>query len=167
MLPASLRQWLQPREFRIPAGTGDDPSLFHELFKVSLLNPEARTQPAEPPAGNYEEHTTQLARLGTQLWRLRRCLTDAHDSHGLDHNARVQRHLVGAWEAMADLGLEIIDPTGYPYDAGLSLKALAFQPVPGLMRETVIETVKPGIAFHGTLLQTPEVIVGTVEPANS
>lgn len=167
MLPASLRQWLQPKEFRIPAGSGDDPRLFHELLQVSLLGPEAQKESAEASAGNYAEHRTELARLGTQLWRLRRGLRDAGDSTGQDQNPRVHRHLEGAWDAMADLGLEIIDPTGRPYDAGLSLKALAFQPVPGLTREMVIETVKPGIALHGTLLQTPEVIIGTVEPANS
>jgi hypothetical protein len=53
------------------------------------------------------------------------------------------------------------DWVNQPYDTGLPVKVLSFQPTPGLDRDTVIETVRPTVIWKDRLLQSGEVIVGT------
>jgi hypothetical protein len=59
--------------------------------------------------------------------------------------------------------VKIYDHTGEEFDAGRSIKVLAYQPTPGLTRERVTDTIKPTIYVHDDLVQIGEVIVGTPE----
>jgi hypothetical protein len=81
----------------------------------------------------------------------------------LDEMRRAYRHLESTWDALAQAGVEIIDHTGAPFDAGLAIKVLAYQPMPDLTRERVLETLKPSVYFKGERLQMGEVIVATPE----
>ena len=76
----------------------------------------------------------------------------------------VVRHLETAWDTLADAGVEIRDHLHDPYDPGFSLKAVAFQPTPGLRREEIIETIRPSVYLGEHRIQTAEVIVGTPDP---
>lgn len=102
-----------------------------------------------------------LAELCTELWRLRRKMLEADRPQPRTEMADAYRHVEAAWDLLADAGLTIDDPTGRPFDSGMPLKALAFQPTAGLTRETVVETIRPTIFLRDARLQMGEVIVGT------
>ncbi|MFC5750687.1 hypothetical protein [Actinomadura rugatobispora] len=100
-----------------------------------------------------------LADVATSLWRLR-TRVDRMD----DAPRAVVRHLETAWDALTDAGVEIKDHTGEPFDVGLAMSVVAYQPTPGLHREQIIETVRPGVYLGDHSIQMAEVIVGTPDP---
>jgi len=74
---------------------------------------------------------------------------------------RVYRHVEAALENLREMGIEVKDHTGEAFDYGQSLKVITTQPIQGITRETVIETIKPTIYFQEHLIQTGEVVIAT------
>jgi hypothetical protein len=71
------------------------------------------------------------------------------------------RHLESVWDALGEMGIEVLDHTGAPYNSGLELEVLAFQPMAELAGEQVLETIRPSVYINARKLQTGQVIVGT------
>jgi hypothetical protein len=168
-LLAALRQFAQPKEFRIaaPAPRAVLDALERVARAVSApppAVPPADAPPLEPPAAPAGPDERLLAELGTGLWRLRQRMVDPSTGEPTEVMRRAFRHLQSVWDALAAAGVEIQDHTGSEYDPGLSIQVLAFQPMPELEREKVIETVKPTVYYRGRRLQMGDVIVGTPEP---
>ncbi|OLT30782.1 hypothetical protein BJF79_09260 [Actinomadura sp. CNU-125] len=130
----------------------------------------AVAEPAPPPAAATVVDTPvpepagltgrSLADVATSLWRLR-----ARIERMDDPPRALVRHLESAWDAFADAGVEIKDHAGEPFDHGLAMSVAAYQPTPGLHRELIIETVRPGVYLGDRSVQMAEVIVGTPERA--
>lgn len=114
---------------------------------------------AEPAAARL------LADLATGMWRLRRRLLEL--SAGNDGLRRPLRDAEQLLERLREDGIEVQDHTGAAYDATLSLTVAAFEPKPGLERESVLETLKPTVYHRGNRIQIGEVIVGMPDPATS
>ncbi|MEV5824146.1 hypothetical protein AB0L25_01065 [Spirillospora sp. NPDC052242] len=171
----ALRQWRYPREFRIaaPAWPADALAALTELARLEAAAakppppaPAADTvtdvpvPPAAAPAPEPAEPAglggRSLADVATSLWRLR-----ARIERMDDPPRALVRHLESAWDAFADAGVEIKDHAGEPFDHGLAISVAAYQPTPGLHREQIIETVRPGVYLDDRSIQMAEVIVGT------
>jgi hypothetical protein len=101
-----------------------------------------------------------VAQLATALWRTRRRMIDPETREPFASMAKVHHHLSAAFDALTQLGITIHDHAGEIF-SGQSLRVITFQPVPGMLREKITETVRPGIYWNGHLLQLEEVIVGT------
>ncbi|MBC7909901.1 MAG: hypothetical protein H7Y30_05345 [Pyrinomonadaceae bacterium] len=106
-----------------------------------------------------------LKEMGTHLWRMRRKMVDPETGQPLGEMQRVYRYLESMWDALEQAGVVIRDHTGELVPGGgiYSLKAIAFEQVPGASREFVIETIKPSIYFQNQMIQMGEVIIGTPE----
>ncbi|MBE1531185.1 nucleotide exchange factor GrpE [Actinomadura algeriensis] len=172
----ALRQWRYPREFRIPAPAWPADALaeFTELARLELANLEAAAEAAAAKAAPPAAATVvdapvpepagltgrSLADVATSVWRLR-----ARIERMDDPPRALVRHLESAWDAFADAGVEIKDHAGEPFDHGLAMSVAAYQPTPGLHREQIIETVRPGVYLGDRSVQMAEVIVGTPERA--
>jgi hypothetical protein len=102
-----------------------------------------------------------FASVGTGLWRLRRQLVQPDTNEPRDEMRRAYRHFEAVWDALTLAGIEIQDHTGAFFHPGMALAAILFQPSPGLIREQVLETVRPSVYLNGQLIQIGEVIVGT------
>ena len=142
-LLARFRQLLYPREFRIA------PSIWPPNI-LQVLDTLLHTSPPPPPVENgsaEKEHLRFLADVGTGLWRLRQKMVQPGTNQPLDEMRRAYRHLESVWDALTEAGVHIRDHTGEPFPEGgiYALKAIAFQPTPGILRETVMETIKPTI----------------------
>ncbi len=101
-----------------------------------------------------------MAQLVTSLWRLEPKLNKPGTTEARDDLRLARRHLDSAWSTLEEAGVKILDYQNKPYDSGLALQVLAFQPVPGLSGQIVLETLKPTILFQDNLIQKGEVIVG-------
>ncbi|MFI0423932.1 hypothetical protein [Spongiactinospora sp. 9N601] len=151
---ARLRQLRYPREFRIRAAAWPDDVL--AAFERALR--------AEPPPGpaDVRDDTLpgpSLADVVTSIWRLERRL------RRLPGETRtLTRHLEAAWDALAQAGVKIQDHLGDPFDPGLSIKVLSYQPAPDLDRDRVVETIRPSVHLNDHVIQRGEVIVGTPDP---
>ena len=156
---SAIRQHCFPQEFRIatvpwPVNMGQLLVGLTQLAKVA----------SDPQViATAEQDPRLFADIGTGLWRLRQKLVKPGTTQPLDEMRRPYRHLESVWDALAQAGVEIQDHTDKPFDSGMSLKVVSFQPTPGLGRERVIETIKPTIYFKGKSIQMGEVIVGIPE----
>jgi hypothetical protein len=133
---------------------------------------EAAPAPPEPPppreelpapGGALDDET--LAQLATHLWRARRRLEAPDAESDPSVPRRAARHVEAAADALARAHLVTKDWIHEPYDPGLPLRVLAFQPAPGITRDTITEVVRPAVFLRDRLLQPAEVVVGTPAPA--
>lgn len=161
-LIASLRQRMFPRELRI-----DPPAWPPEVMSALRELASAGTDTGDgPPAGTGdEEQAVFLASLATALWRLRQRLVDPEAGEPREETRRAFRQLEAMWDVLVEQGVEIQDHTGLPVPerGTYGLKALAYEPTPGVTRDTVVETVKPSVFHRDRMIQMGEVIVGTPE----
>ncbi|MEV0639151.1 hypothetical protein AB0I77_30290 [Streptomyces sp. NPDC050619] len=97
-----------------------------------------------------------LVELATAVWRLR---NKAEAADGT--SAGVRRHIEAVVDALAESGVQTRSYEGTVFDPGLRMRVLAYQPMPGLERDEVVETIRPAVYLRGTPLALGEVIVGT------
>jgi hypothetical protein len=156
--PTSLRQLLQPREFRI-AGFAWPPELGATL--------QALTLDGAPDSGPARENVTpgSLAEIGTGLWRLQRKMLQPGTDQPLEEMRRAYRYLESTLAALERANVRIRDHTGekIPDTGILQLKVLAYQPQAGVTGHQVQETIKPSIYFKDQMIQMGEVIVSIPE----
>lgn len=110
--------------------------------------------PTDAPAA--QEFGPAFAELATHVWRARSRLGSAP----ADVARRSLRHLEAAIETLRQLEVTSKDWLNEPYDPGLPLKVISFQPTAGLVRDTVIEVVRPAVFWRDRLVQSGEVVVG-------
>jgi hypothetical protein len=131
-----------------------------ELAELSGM-PAAPLAPAAAPAGAENENLPQaLSSLATHLWRAKGKLVDPATGEPREESRRVYRHVEAALETFSQLGVTMNDWLNQPYDPGLPVKVLTFQPTPELTRDTVVEATRPTVMWNDRLLQLAEVIVG-------
>lgn len=149
-----IKQLTYPREFRIYS-VGMNLEAFHKLQEV--------IQNLEISCDNGDDRISQkfLADLSIGAWRLRKKMLDKDTQQPLTQIKRAFRHLESIVTTLEKEGIEIHDHDNMPFDPGMTLKVLAFQPTAGLDREFVIETIKPTINYNESRLVIGEVIVGT------
>lgn len=108
-------------------------------------------------AGQISMH--QLADLATSCWRIKKRLSKITDR--TESLPRIDRDLDGIFEVLHAIGIRIKDYTGETFDYGLPLKVITTQPAPGLVKERVIETIKPTLLWQNHVIQMGEVIIET------
>jgi hypothetical protein len=154
-----LKQWLyHPEHFRI--GTPE----YHRLSE-SL---EAAADLAQPTSTNFtrvstteEELLDMAADVGTLVWRIKHRLDATEElSKPLQ---KLSRDVERTCDALTQGGIEIKDHTGEDYDGGMALRVITSQPVSGLARSQIIETLKPTIYHRNRIIQMGEVVVGVPE----
>jgi len=102
-----------------------------------------------------------LAQIATNAWRARIKMVDSCTGEAKEEMKRVYRHIEAIFDALEQIELDTIDPTGQKYDSGMALKVVSFERTPGLSKEEIKETIKPSVKWRGQLIQRGEVIVGT------
>jgi hypothetical protein len=176
-LLSGLRQRTFPPEYRIgePAWSPDLRLALEQLLLHVKPGGPAAPPEEDRPARHAEDGDPHgelllfvvnlLSNVGTGLWRLRNKMVQPGTAEPLEEMRRAFRHLQSTWDVLEEAGVEILDHTGemVPEGGVYSLKALAYQPTPGINRERVIETIKPTIYFKDQLIQMGEVIIGTPE----
>jgi hypothetical protein len=156
---ASFRQWRHPQEFRIGAEPWPDEAL-RVLSGLAAAEPDAAGPVAESSKGGGLTERS-VADIATSIWRLR------GRAAALPGGMRsVTRHAESAWDALAQAGVEVRDHVNDPFDPGLALTVVAYQPTPGIDRDRVVEAIRPSIYLNDRLIQSAEVIVGTPEHAH-
>ena len=134
--------------------------------KVSSLPSESVPTPA--PAAGIDSSSAlsgSIASIVTNLWRAKAKMVEADTGEPKEETRRIYRHVEGALETFQQLGVTITEMLNQPYDAGLPVKVLTFQPAPDIQRDTILEVIRPTIIWKDTLLQMGEIIVGI--PAES
>ena len=155
----NLKQWLYyPQEFRI--GTPEYHSLSESLQALADLT--ERTSTSFQTASTREEGLLDMAAdVGTLVWRIQQRLAATDELP--KPLQKLSRDVERTWDALTQGGIEIKDHTGGDYEGGMALRVVASQPVTGLTRRQIIETLKPTIYYKDKIIQMGEVIVGVPE----
>ena len=112
-----------------------------------------------------EELLDLVVDVGTRVWRLQQSLRAAGE---LPNELRkVVRDVESIGDTLTQRGIEIKDHTDQDYDPGMALRVITSQPVPGLTRKQIIETLKPTIYYRDKIIQMGDVIVGVPEESGS
>lgn len=161
-LLTAIRQRRHPPEFRIAEPLWSR-EISHELGEA--LKQLALERPAASEVTLFEE---QIVAIGTKVWRLRNEIIKQADGPQATNLKYATSYLNALWEQLADAGIEIRDHNGEPVPrTGVyMLKTVAHQPMNGIKRQQVIETLKPTIYLNEKILQVGEVVVGTPNPSN-
>lgn len=150
-----FKQLRYPKEFRIyPTGLH-----FEILEKLQKLIQEIELVPEDESAKGINPEI--LANLSIGAWRLKKKMVDPNTQQPLSEMSRAYRHLESILSTLEKEKVEIKDHDNMPFDSGLSLKVLTFQPTPNLDKEMIIETIKPSVYYRDERLVMGEVIVGT------
>ncbi|MET2984072.1 nucleotide exchange factor GrpE [Aureibaculum conchae] len=154
-----IQQFKYPKEFRvIPVKLHYDTiNKLEDLINGFSL--EQKTNPEQE--FNPEKKKAFYAEVSIGAWRLKKKMTDPKNQQPLEEMGKAYRHLESIMLTLEKEGIEIKDHDGQPFDSGLSIKSLAFQPTPGIKDETMIETIKPSVYYMGERIVMGEVIVGT------
>lgn len=99
--------------------------------------------------------------IATNAWRAKRKMVDADTGEPKEEMKRVFRHIDAMFDSLNELGIRIEDVEGRAYDPGMALKVVAFEETPGILKDEIKETIRPGIFFKDSIIQMGEVIVGT------
>jgi len=99
--------------------------------------------------------------LGCATWKLYEKMFDRQTGEAHTEFRQLARHVATIRERLGELGLQIQDHTGKPFDSGQSLEVLAFQPTDGIATEAVVETVRPTLYIRERRILKGQVIVGT------
>jgi hypothetical protein len=154
----NLRQLSYPKSFRIDdRGWPDLSELFASLS--SLLNSKDNQ-----PVTDDDKQLDLLklvGEIGTIIWRLQK--RSAAEIDPPEKIRRVSRDIESASDILCQGDIEIRDHTGQIYDGGMGLRVIAYQPMPGLSRAKIIETIRPTIYYRNKIVRIGEVIVGTPE----
>lgn len=161
MISATVRQWWMPREFRI--GKAALPrTVLTALAEAASAVPTAAPE-VDGPADTSDPAlgASTVADVATSLWRLRgRMTADGEDG---SRARSLSRQVDAAWDALTEAGVEVRDHLNDPFDLGLSITVVAYEPRPGLRREQVVRALRPTVLLNGRAIQKAEVIVGTPE----
>ena len=154
-----VKQLKYPKEFRI--SPLDLPfETIKQLEEIVINLNHAKSDPDSIPI-SPDINKSFLAEVSVGAWRLKKKMTDSKSGEPLDEMSRAYRHLESVFITLEKEGVEIQDHDGQPFDPGLSIKVLTYQPTPGIEREYVLETIKPSIYLNGDRILMGEVIVAT------
>jgi hypothetical protein len=115
--------------------------------------------PDHPTEGNPDRMLQMLAAVATALWRMRSKLADESATEMPFALRNLPRHIQAACDALKAGGVEVVDPSGQSYVAGMAVTPIAFQPVEGVLVEVIHETIKPTVFYKNRLIQRADVIV--------
>lgn len=120
-----------------------------------------------PSPNPGEEMGPFLCRITTHVWRAKSKMIDPATGIPREDMRRVFRHIEGAVDTLEQAGVTMQDWLNQPYDVGLPVKVLSYQPTAGISCDTILETLRPAVIWNGRMLQLGEVIVGTPTPAQN
>jgi hypothetical protein len=161
----TLRQWCFPVEFRVDPPLKDEGQEQLDSLVCSLNDMIQRLAtpltPIDPVLPSSLDDEPFIADLATRLWRVRQSLMQTGSNDPVAGADRGFRHLDRLLATLEQEGIRIVDRTGSFYDPGMAMQVVSSEPMDGIGREVIKETIKPAIYRGERLIQTPQVVVGT------
>ena len=120
------------------------------IARWARLRASGATSPGEdaprPPASaeRTDTHTVTssfLADVATGLWRMQTRISQLGTELTATQVRQLARQVDATHRVLAQYGIDIHSYEGTRFDSGMSIRAVAFQPVAGLDQERIIETL--------------------------
>jgi hypothetical protein len=158
---SKIKQLQYPKEFRILPMEMPFEALKQLEELLTSLSKSIKTD--NNPSDAQVINKDFLVEVSVGAWRLKKKMSDPKTGVPLNEMSRAYRHLESVLLTLEKEGIEIQDHDGEPFDAGLSLKVLTYQPLPNIEKEYVYDTIKPSVYLKGERILMGEVIVATFQ----
>lgn len=171
----TINQQRFPKAFQIRESSHNLESISNELQiiqeLISSIEHQARSTAEEKETSEAasQEIVSMLklfADVTTGIWRTRLKMLQTGTDQPYEEMRKAYRPLAATFDLLCQAGIEIKDWTGAPFTSGMIEKVVTFESSPSVLRDTVLETIKPTILYKGQLLQKGEIIVGVPEQSN-
>jgi len=160
--PKSLKKSKSASPFEIPSAEWpDEKQILESVSLMIAAKPSPPVEQSPMDSAVTEAYAKGLAAVATNAWKARSKMIDEQSGEPRDEMKRVFRHIEAMFETFRELGLEVKDHTRQVFDYGMPLKVVTSQPMPGINKERVIETIKPTIYWQDRIIQMGEVVIGT------
>lgn len=156
-----------PKDLTIPAA--DWPNAGNLAREVARHLQETHP-PAVPGAKIVEVIPENVAKamlaMATNAWRIRAKLMDTSTGEpkeelNKEDVKKVNRYTETFYESLKSIGIEVKDRTGEAFDYGMPEKVITTEPQSGIVREIIIETIRPTIYWRNQIAQQGEVVIAT------
>jgi len=123
-------------------------TIFSEEIKAKMeKSPEIKVVEALPAA-----FIKEVLAVVINIWRIKSRLIDPHSKESKDELAKedvkkIIRYLESINDSFTQLGIEVIDRTGESFDYGLPEKVITAKPQEGIIKELVLETLRPTVKW--------------------
>ena len=131
----------------------------HAATETASPGPRASYCSASNPPG-LTAVTHAIVAIAINAWRAKRRMV-CDNGEPTTEAKKYYRPVEGILNALAELGVVTKDYTGEPYDAGMAVRAIAFDPTDSVDREVINETVTPSLFWNGRFIHMGEVVVAT------
>lgn len=144
-----------------------EPPHARELAKEVANKIQTALQNSIPETVSVPENVKKtLISTATNIWRIKSRITVPKTSKtkqdiSRDDLRKLSRYVESIVESLANIGIEIKDRTGEPFDYGLPEKVIAGEPQAGISKEIVRETIRPTIYWGNQIVQQGEVVIAT------
>lgn len=145
---------------------------FGRIFGFDKLSSSVPADASDQADANAAERRIVLrfrptiwAEMANAVWGLQQKSRDPATAEIKDEFRSISRHIERLAECLAEIGIEAQNHTNQPFDSGQSLEVIAFQPTAGIVREVVLETIRPSVYLQGQRIQVGQVIVATPQSA--
>lgn len=123
----------------------------------SQPTPSTPPHPADPPPP--PPTASNLARAALEVWRIQNRVNKISQHIPDAHTRGFNNSLSKLGDYFDEYGIQIVDPTGEPYNDGANVDVIAFETDPSLDHDIVKETLEPSIYENGTLIKRAKIIV--------
>lgn len=121
--------------------------------------PKPRKPVEDPPQPQIRKVDQNDTRAAIEIWRLSNRLNKINDQIPSAHHRGFESSLSKLTNYFTDMGVQIVDPTGEPYNDGANVDVIAFENDPNCDRDTVKETLEPSVYVNGELIKRAKIIV--------
>ncbi len=137
-----------------------DEQQIKEAFLAGLAARQHQREPRRAEPSGADAYEKALASIATNAWKARTRLKNSRTGEDSGVLNRLNIDLDKIWDVLVDeLKMEIIDHTGNDFDYGMVLRVVTTQPMAGIKKERVIQTLKPTINWRSKNIQIGEVVI--------
>ncbi len=108
--------------------------------------------PSATASGNTIQAAIEIWRIQNRVRKISQQIPDAH-IRGFQNSIKKLNDHFRAY------GIEVVDPTGEPYNDGANVDVIAFETDPTLNHDIIKETLEPFIYENGSLIKRAKIIV--------
>jgi hypothetical protein len=137
-----------------PSGT----QLVNEVVKI--IDPEAAGSQGggDPRSEEVAVLTKALISIANQSWRISNAVIDPDSKEPKEklepqEIKKMNRALEATEATLKELGIDLKDRLGEPFDVGLPYEVMTELPQDGISKERVINTIEPTISWNHTMVQ--------------
>ena len=155
-----------PENLNIPKAAYPNLGEFAREVAEHIQGDKSASYPEIKPPETSGEWLKTILAMATNVWRIKSKIVDpvsheVREELSKEDLKKLGRYVDAIFESLMEIGIEVKDRTGEPFDYGLPEKVITAQPRLGITKEIVVETFRPTIYLRSQIAQQGEIVIAT------